>query len=207
MGLSMELEERLSLVRPIVLNGVRRLCERGATVVGIACNTTQYFVGAIREVCEEYDAQFVSIVEETAVALKAEDVDDVAFLGIGAVSDLERWSDFGRIADEFELERPAENLIDRIDDLAFLVKQKGVTPETVNDMRTIVKRAAPRDDAVVLVALTELSLLVASQRKSTRRFIDTLQILAERMGQIYIQERIPLETNPEKAVGREVVGR
>ncbi|WP_049793147.1 aspartate/glutamate racemase family protein [Conexibacter woesei] len=199
MGLSMELEERLSTVRPAVLDGVRRLCERGATVVGIACNTTQYFVDDIREVCEAHGAQFVSIVEATAAALADEGIERVVFLGIGAVSDFDRWSDFRRIAGEFAFDRPPDDLIDEIDDLAFLVKQRGIVSVTINPMRDIVRRAAASEDTVILVALTELSLLVASQRRSRRRFVDTLQILAEAMAGIYIQERIPLDVGPEAA--------
>ncbi len=197
MGLSMELEARLSVVRPVVLDGVRRLCERGATVIGIACNTTQYFADEIHEVCDEHGAHFVSIVDATAAALRDEGVKDVVFLGIGAVSDFERWSDFRRIGDEFEFKLPSGELVEEIDDLAFLVKQKGVVSSTINPMRNLVRRAATSEDAVVLVALTELSLLVASQRRLRRRFIDTLQILAERMADIYVQERIPLDVNPQ----------
>jgi aspartate/glutamate racemase/prolyl-tRNA editing enzyme YbaK/EbsC (Cys-tRNA(Pro) deacylase) len=200
MGLSMELEDRLPIVRPVVLNGVRSLCERGATVIGIACNTTQYFVDDIREVCDQYGAHFVSIVEATASALREEGVKEVVFLGIGAVSDFRHWSDFRRIASEFEFSLPSDQLVREIDDLAFLVKQKGVVSSTINPMRNLVQRAAENEDTVVLVALTELSLLVASQRRSRRRFIDTLQILANRMGEIYLQERMPLDVNPQRAM-------
>src|SRR5665213_897054 len=134
MGLSMEMEARLAFVRPAVLGGVRRLCERGASVIGIACNTTQFFRTDIEEVCGEHGAQFVSIVDATADALRARHVKEVVFLGIGAVSDLSHWSDFRRIAGEFVLHRPNEKLIEGIDDLAFLVKQKGVGPEATNMM-------------------------------------------------------------------------
>jgi aspartate/glutamate racemase/prolyl-tRNA editing enzyme YbaK/EbsC (Cys-tRNA(Pro) deacylase) len=196
MGLSMELEDRLPMVKPVVIDGVRSLCERGATVIGIACNTTQYFADDIRDVCDEYGAHFVSIVEATAAVLREEGVKEVVFLGIGAVSDFQRWSDFRRISGEFKLTPPSEQLVGEIDDLAFLVKQKGVVSNTINPMRNLVQRAAQDEDTVVLVALTELSLLVASQRRSRRRFIDTLEILASRMGEIYLQERIPLDINP-----------
>jgi len=199
LGLSMELADRVSAVQPAVLGAVRRLCEHGATVVGIACNTTQHFAADVRAVCDEHGAEFVSIVDATAAALAHEGIERVAFLGIGAVSDFERWSDFRRIVDDVALQRPADDLIGAIDELAFLVKQKGVVSATINSMRDIVRRAAADEDTVVLVALTELSLLVSSQRRSRRRFVDTLQILAERMADIYIRERAPLELNPEAA--------
>lgn len=198
MGLSMELRDRLPTVRTVVLEGVRNLCERGATVIGIACNTTQYFAEDIRELCEGYGAHFVSIVDATAAALREEGVSEVVFLGIGAVSDFERWSDFRRIVEEFELRLPPDEVVEGVDDLAFLVKQNGVVNKTINQMRNIVRRAAESEDVVVLVALTELSLLVASQRRSRRRFIDTLEILAERMGEIYLEERWPLDVNPQR---------
>ena len=193
MGLSMELEQRLPMVRAAVLEGVRSLCERGVSVLGLACNTTQCFVEEIRAVCEPYGARFISIAEATASELQAQGVTRVVLLGIDPVCDLEEWSDFKRIAGEIQLDLPSPDLIAQINELAFLVKQKGVVSQTVNLMRDIVRRAVPQEDTVVLVALTELSLLVAAQRRSARRIVDTLEILANGMADVHLEERARVE--------------
>jgi aspartate/glutamate racemase len=196
MGESMDLPSRVDAVRPVVLGGVRNLCERGATVIGIACNTTQYFAAEVQEVCREYDAQFVSMVDATMARLRELNITAAKFLGIGAVSDLTQWSDFSRLNAQFALELPENSSVREIDDLAFLVKENGATPETLNPMRDLIRRTAPDEDDVVVLALTELSVLIATQKGSSRLIIDTLQILAERMAAIYLAERIPLELNP-----------
>lgn len=196
MGESMDLPARVDAVRPVVLGGVRNLCERGATVIGIACNTTQYFAPAVREVCDAYNAQFVSMVDATAARLRELNITAAKFLGIGAVSDFEHWSDFSRLNEKFALDLPEPTSVRDIDDLAFLVKENGATPETVNPMRDLIRRTAPNEGDVVVLALTELSVLIATQKGSNRQIIDTLQILAEQMANIYLAERIPLELNP-----------
>ncbi len=194
MGLSMELAQRESEVRHIVLNGVRRLCEQGATIVGIACNTTQYFADDVAYICEEYGAQFVRTADETARYLRREKIEAFDFLGIGAASDFRKWSGYGKALAEFKITTPSKEILARIDELAFLVKEEVVANRTINNFRTLINRETKTQ--VILLALTELSILFADQKKgqrSTKRFVDTLEILAERMADIYIQEYVNVD--------------
>lgn len=190
MGLSMELAQRETHVKPVVLNAVRRLCDSGANVVAIACNTTQYYSGEVEAICSSYGARFVSIVDETARYLKTAGIQKFDFLAIGTVSDFVTWSDFRRIMAQFDVHVPRDRDIAAITNLAFSVKKEVVSSTTINKLRDLVNNAT-RTDTVVL-ALTELSILFASQKskqRSRKRFIDTLDILARAISNIYLDGR------------------
>lgn len=192
MGLSMELQVREAEVRETVLTGVDRLCSGGATVIGIACNTTQYFTPEVRRVCADHGAQFISLVDETAAVLKGANVRTFDLLGIGAVSDLQRWSDFRRITPMFDIEIPSDRNISRITELAFEVKERKVSSRAVTSLRNVINQCTVTD--TVLLALTELSIVMETQKKqrSAKRFVDTLSVLADRMADAYLEERIRL---------------
>ncbi|MGH3684308.1 MAG: aspartate/glutamate racemase family protein [Pseudonocardiaceae bacterium] len=190
MGLSMELAQRETQVKPVVLDAVRKLCDSGANVVAIACNTTQYYSSEVETICRGYGARFVSIVDETARYLKNADIRTFDFLAIGAVSDFATWSDFRRIVTQFDVYVPSERNITAITNLAFSVKKEVVSSTTINQLRDLVNNATKTD--TVVFALTELSILFASQRskqKSQKRFIDTLDILAQAIAKIYLDGR------------------
>jgi hypothetical protein len=136
------------------------------------------------------------MVDETATVLNREGIGRFDLLGIGAVSDLRRWSDFRRIADRFTIEVPKEADIKRITDLALEVKQSSKpSGRAVSALGRLIDQATVTD--TVLLALTELSLVVAKepklQERSSKRFIDTLSILANRMADIYLEERLAFD--------------
>lgn len=190
MGLSMELPQREPDVRPIVIDAVRGLCENGANLIGIACNTTQYFGAEIEKICASYGARFVSMVDETAKFLRRQGIRRFDFLAIGAVSDLSEWSDFRRVMEEFEVNIPNLRDVADITDLAFSVKKEVVSSATINRLRDLINKATKTD--TVLLALTELSIVFSSQKRRQRSgkiFIDTLDILAESMAKVYLDER------------------
>ncbi len=191
MGLSMEIVHREAHVRPIVIDGVRRLCESGANLIALACNTTQYFAPEIESICADYGARFVSIVDETARVLERKGIRRFDFLAISPVVDFQDWSDFSRIANRFEIHVPPRKDIQAIAELAFAVKKDVITSATINKLRDLINLATLTD--TVVLALTELSILFASQRdksRSRKRFIDTLEVLADRIAEIYIAERL-----------------
>lgn len=190
MGLSMELAQREVHVKLVVLDAVRKLCASGANVVAIACNTTQYYSREVEIICGSYGARFVSIVDETARYLKNAGIRTFDFLAIGAVSDFAAWSDFRRIMPQFDVYVPSDRDIAAITNLAFSVKKEVVSSATINQLRDLVNNSTKTD--TVVLALTELSILFASQRskqRSQKRFIDTLDILAQAIAKIYLDGR------------------
>ena len=117
-------------------------------------------------------------------------------LAITSVADLAKWSDFRRIGSEFDINVPSERHIAAITELAFSVKREVVSGATLNKLRDLVNNATQTD--VVLIALTELSVLLAAQKgrqKSAKRFVDTLDLLADRVARIHFDQRLQYETN------------
>lgn len=197
MGLSMDLSSRADEVRPVVLSAVQRLCDTGATLIGIACNTTQYFAEDVRAICDRNGAVFVAIAEETARYLNAQGIERFDFFGISAVNDFDGWSAFGMLDNDFELIRPHEDDIARIDKAAYDIKQRGVDARAVNHLRDLVSRASHTD--TIVVALTELSVVLSSQRRrGDKRIVDTLGILAEGIAEIVLRERQVVETSTSR---------
>jgi len=188
MGQSMELALREPEVRPVVLESVQRLCRNGATVVGIACNTTQYFGSEVAEVCQSYGAQFVSIADATAEYLAQQGITTFDFFGIAAVADFGGYSAFDRLNTEFDLVSPQEADLAAIEQAAFKIKTSGVgNPQ---DLRNLVRSAS--DTPTIVVALTELSEVLAEHHLKgvDKTFIDTLAILSQAMAGIYLRERL-----------------
>jgi aspartate/glutamate racemase len=190
----MDLALRESEVRQIVLDGARSLCRRGATVVGIACNTSQYYADDVAEVCEGFGARFVKTADETARYLRNAGIDTFDFLGIGAVADFAKWSGYGKALAGFDVRIPSADILPEIDELAHLVKQQVVSNTTRNKYRDLIGKRTQTQ--VVVLALTELSVLASEERGKQRpgkRIVDTLEVLAERMADVYIQEYVKVD--------------
>jgi aspartate/glutamate racemase len=191
MGLSMELPQREADVKRVVLGTVRKLCENGANIVAIACNTTQYYSREVDTICVNHGARFVSIVEETGRYLKNAGIQSFDFLAIESVSNLDKWSDFKRLTGDFDIRLPSAQNIAAITNLAFSVKKEVVSGKTVNRLRDLINNATETDN--VVLALTELSIVFASQKsrqRSSKRFIDTLDVLAQAIAKIYLDGRV-----------------
>jgi aspartate/glutamate racemase len=202
MGMSMELPERAATVRATVLSGIEDLLGCGATLIGIACNTTQYFSHEIGELCTQHNASFVSMVHVTRRALQAHGVRSFDLLGIGAVSDLAGWSDFRHLSPEFDVHVPRPTAVKQITELAFKIKKQDEPKGAdVTTLSRLIKESADTD--TVLLALTELSLLVERfpviREKSGKRFLDTLGLLAECLADTYLAERHKAEARARDA--------
>jgi aspartate/glutamate racemase len=202
MGVSMELRARSDRVERTVLDGVGRLCEDGATLIAVACNTTQFFAQAIEDVCERHGASFVSLVEATGEALTESEVEAFDLLGIGAVTDLDEWSDFLRLTESFDVRVPNDVDVRAIDDLGFWIKR---LPEPrgrdVNRLADLIAKRTQTE--TVVIALTELSLVFEEHKKTItsrapdKRFVDTLDELAAKLAELYCADWERAEQRPE----------
>lgn len=205
MGLSMELDLRLEDVKKVVEKGITNLCERGATIVCIACNTTQYFSETSKEICSKYKATYVSISEITYQFLKKNKIKEFDFLGIKYVSDFEIWSDFKILNKDLNLNLPKKECIRDIKDIAFEVKTKGVSNTGINKLRNLINYSTKTNN--IVLALTELSELFESQKKnrSGKVYYDTLTILAEAIGDMYTKDYLSEIERTEKMKDDNVV--
>ncbi len=199
MGLSMELDLRFEAVKGVVEKGITNLCERGATIVCIACNTTQYFSEMSKKICSEHEAIYVSIPETTYQYVKNNNINKFDFLGINYVLDFKKWSDFKNLNKDFDLNLPKEEYINKINEIAFEVKKNVVTDKGINRLRDLINNSTETN--TIVLALTELSILFKSQknkRKSKKVYYDTLTILAEAIGDMYTKDYLSVIERYEK---------
>ena len=186
MGLSMELDKREQVIWPIIEAAVQRLCQRGISVLSFACNTTQYFNPRIEEICNLYNVKHVKMVDVVRSYLRKEAITSFDFLGIDHVVDFDRWSAFTELSTEFDLNVPDAKVIERINQLAFEVKKSYISAKGINQLRDIIRDSTSTN--TVVIALTEISVILSSQKRnlSGKLFIDTLQLLAIAIAEIYV---------------------
>ncbi|MCK5058887.1 MAG: aspartate/glutamate racemase family protein [Candidatus Aminicenantes bacterium] len=188
MGLSMELDLREKETWEAVNAGIISLCNQGATIVCIACDTTQYFTPRIREITSQYKSRFISIPEVTFDYLAKNKINEFAFLGIKYVTDLsDKWSAFKKLR-KFKIETLSEESIKKIHELAFKVKREGITGPGITKLRDLLNHETK--SKTIVVALTELSILLGTQKKRSRKgrtFIDTLDLLADAVAGEYLR--------------------
>jgi aspartate/glutamate racemase len=189
MGLSMELDNRLEDTLNIVKNGISTLCKNGATIIGVACNTTQYFSKEINAICKEYDAEFFSMYDAVNSFLISENIRHFDFFGIRFVTDFTKWSDFKNFQKDFKVEIPSKRNLENINKIAFEVKQRFVTSTGINALRDVIRNSAKTKN--IIIALTEISILLSDQKQrkeDDKRYIDTLSLLANKMADRYLQD-------------------
>lgn len=186
MGLSMELELREVETWFSIKSDLSLLISQGATIICIACNTTQYFAHEIEKICFENDVTFVSIPQALDNFLFKNQIKSFDLIGIKYAIDFNKWSAFKDLKSKYNISLPQKNQIEKITELAFKVKQDGVTGEGINKLRDLLTTSASSD--TVVIALTEISILLNSQKKSKsgKIFIDTLKLLAEEVVNTYI---------------------
>jgi aspartate/glutamate racemase/prolyl-tRNA editing enzyme YbaK/EbsC (Cys-tRNA(Pro) deacylase) len=187
LGLTMELDQREHDVWPALRRAVLTLCRDGAKVIAVACNTTPYFAPEIRKLTDEYGAEFVSIAEVAGRWLRARGIDQVALVGVRTVADLGPWSAFREPLAGIGVEVPDDHTMGRIQELAYDVKARGADHRSLTHLRNILKRGVQSD--VVLLALTEISLVLEVQKtsqRSERLLIDTMQLYADELARRYL---------------------
>lgn len=197
MGMSMQLPVRQREVREVVLTGVDTLVSSGASVIGVACNTTQFFSPAIRDRCREHGVSFVSLVDATRKVLRDLGVSKVDLMGIGPVVDLAGWSDFKRLSDEIDIVVPSPRDVAQITELAWEVKarQEHTPGGAVGKLQLMLSRSSSTE--TILIALTELSVVLAEhpkiasriQRETGKTVVDSLTALAHAMADRFLAQR------------------
>ena len=194
MGLSMELEAREEPVWDTIRDAVLALCEQGIEILAIACNTTQYFAPRIRELTDRRGVRFVSIADAVLGWLDHAEVEELALVAIPIVAELGKWSEYRELARHVKVEYLPPEALAAIEDLGYRVKKEGVTEAGLQRLRSIIQRHVSSKH--VLIALTELSNLLESQRrqgKSGKVIIDTLALYADRLANLCLGRVLPLE--------------
>ncbi|MBF0305897.1 MAG: aspartate/glutamate racemase family protein [Alphaproteobacteria bacterium] len=194
LGLSMELDKRAEQVWEQLEPAVRSLCEEGARLLCLACHTNHYFTDRIRAVAAEYGSTFVSVAESVGEWARREQVPELTLVGISYVAGFGEWSAYRNLAAITRVEPLSDKGLERIHELGYQVKREGATDSGRAKLRAILNDEARTSH--VVIALTELSILLDSQRKpgkSGRVIVDALKIYGEEVAATYIGLAKPRE--------------
>lgn len=187
LGLTMELDERESAVRPIIQAAAERAVSGGARLLAVACHTSHFFTPELRRVCGAYGAEFVSMPEVVGEWARSSGIERIGLIGIRFVAELGRWSAYSDAMSGIELEVPDAQRLEEIDRLAFRVKKDGVNSSGITRLRDLIRTSVSSE--TVILALTELSLLVEHLRQKARGgkvLIDPLELYADALARKFV---------------------
>lgn len=207
LGLTMELDRRQEAVWPTLREATGEMCRDGAHIIAIACNTTPYFAPGLREICSEYGAQFVSMPEVVGSWIARRGIERVALLGVKTVADLGAWSPYREPLSGIEVEIPEDRTMRRLHAFAYEVKADGPNRRTLNRLYALLDTRTRRSikSDVIVVALTELSLLLELQKRpheSQRLIIDAIDLYAAALAALHLGldlEQIPGHSSKARA--------
>ncbi len=194
LGLSMELDKRAEQVWEQLEPAVRSLCEEGVRLLCLACHTNHYFTERIRAVAAPYGATFISVAETVGQWVQHNQVPEVTLVGISYVAALGEWSAYRHLATKTRVEPLSDKGLERIHELGYRVKQEGSSEGGRNRLRSIVNDETRTSH--VVIALTEMSVLLDSQRKpakSSRVIVDALKIYGDEIADVYMGLANPRE--------------
>lgn len=170
MGLSMELDQREQEVWGTLEGGVSGLCARGATLITLACHTTHYFGPRIQALAAQKNAEFVSMSEVAMQNIAGMGLESLAIVGVRYVAALNSWSSYTPIRNLVgAIETVSESAMLDFHELAFEVKETGL-----RDGKNLHQKLTHLLDRhiksrTVLIALTELSLILLGATPKQRK--------------------------------------
>jgi aspartate/glutamate racemase len=188
MGWSMELTERDAALRGILQKEVSALVASGTQIIGLACNTTQYYVEDLNALAQQNNAKVVSLARSVSDWLVTQGSKRIFVAGIGYVTQSTGWSAFNGIFSGANIIRPNEIQSSLIRTLAYDVKQGTPAKITYQKFRKIVRESGA--DCVLLL-LTELSTIFdLFPRKSfgSVEIVDGMDLYAEDIARLALEQ-------------------
>lgn len=179
MGWTMELQDRAHLIKQRVLDEVNNLRRSDLDKILIACNTTQFFEPEIRASLVGKGTEFVSIPDAVKCWIENNNEKTIFAAGIGHVTSDSTWSAFRFLHEYDNVVAPNPSQTDRLVDLAYDVKEGGVTPRTYQKLRTLIRTS---NCDVFLLLLTELSMIFdvySRKRFNDISIVDAVDLYAE----------------------------
>lgn len=169
LGLSMELEANDLAVWPELERVFDDLAAQ-SDVIGIACNTLNYYERQIK--ATPRTAQLVSVGDVVEDYLKRRGLTSVALLGAAPVTKMDRWSAYHRLAEAFEVETPKDPGL--LHQIIYDVKRLGGTDPTV--VAQFQELIGTLESETVLLACTELPLIPCDG--TGKDLVDVTRLLA-----------------------------
>jgi aspartate racemase len=194
MGLSMELDKRDSATWETITEAIKKLQHSNVELLALACHTTHYYTGRIRDLFEHEGAKFVSMAETTIDFIKREQLSDIAVVGINFVADLQKYSAYSELS-QLNVEDVPSDILAEFHLLGYEVKKMTNYQRTYQRFTSLLKKIQAKN---VVLALTELSILYEKQRKpsSVKNVIDPLDIYAHEI----VRQSLCLPTHKGGAV-------
>ena len=179
MGLSMELDKRESATWSVLHRAVETLKMQNVDLLTLACHTTHFFEDRIRDSFDSSQRVLISMPQTVAEYLHKEDIKDVAILGIPFVADLGEWSAYSFLNEKkITIEKLEPIIMKRFHDIGYNVKQMGDNHKSFQQLISLIKNDIKSSN--VIIALTELSILLENSGKKTRQseknIIDALDL-------------------------------
>ncbi|MEY8802274.1 aspartate/glutamate racemase family protein [Leisingera sp. XS_AS12] len=169
LGLSMELEANDLAVWPELERVFDDLAAQ-SDVIGIACNTLNYYERQIKATPRA--AQLISVGDVVEDYLKRRGLTSVALLGAAPVTKMDRWSAYHRLAEAFEVETPKDP--GQLHQIIYDVKRLGGTdPAVAAQFQELI---GTLESETVLLACTELPLIPCDG--TGKDLVDVTRLLA-----------------------------
>jgi len=180
MGLSMELDQREEITWQELSRAVSYMVEKNVDLLALACHTTHYFAPRIRKQFEGGQRKFISMAEVVEGYIDENQLSDFAILGIHYVAELGKWSAYSSLREKNAEILEFEKLL-LFHKLGYEVKKLEHAHKVYQKLNQLINREVTSHN--VIIALTELSILVQSQikrvRKSNKNIIDALELYAK----------------------------
>jgi aspartate/glutamate racemase len=180
LGLSMELDQREQTTWEALSDAVKHLKNQRVELLALACHTTHYFTDKIREIFDNKEQRFISMPEVVIKYIEETNMSDLAILGINYVADLGEWSAYSKLS-KYNIEKLSYETIRKFHQLGYDVKKMSQRHKSFQQLIRLIKSDVKSKN--VLIALTELSILLQSQGKSSRssdkNIVDVLELYAK----------------------------
>ena len=185
MGLSMELESREQPTWDVLSKAVVQLKDHNVDLLALACHTTHYFEGKIREIFDTERRRFVSMSDVVKKHIKDNEIMEMAVLGISYVANLKEWSAYCEL-NNYNVENIDDVTMSKFHEIGYEVKQKTDLYPSFQKLTGLIKNDIKSNN--IIIALTELSILLENiakkSRSSERNIIDALDLYAKEIAML-----------------------
>ena len=185
MGLSMELGNREEATWEVLSKAVQELKNQNIEILALACHTTHYFEKKIRDLFDSETQRFISMPEVVINYIENSNVNNLAILGINYVADLGKWSAYSKLS-RFEVENINNDIMLKFNELGYDVKKMTNLHKSFQRLIYLIKNDIKSEN--IIIALTELSILLESNGKKThlsnKNIIDALDLYAKEIAKL-----------------------
>lgn len=180
MGLSMELDQREHATWQALSEAVKQFKDQKIELLALADNTTHYFTNKIRELFDGGGQKFISMPETVLAYVEENNITELAILGINYVAELGQWSAYSGL-NKYRVERLDHETIEKFHQLGYAVKKMSQRHKSFQQLIGLIRNEIKSRN--VIIALTELSILLQGSGKSSRpsdkNIVDALEIYAK----------------------------